>query len=71
MSILLRLVLIYALALFGLPHFPAFAQLTEATLKGAVTDSAESVVSGSLVKVRNQETGLVRSTSTDGWESSS
>lgn len=55
-----------AVVVLGLTQVSGFAQLTEATLKGAVTDSAESAVAGGSIKVRNQETGLVRATSTDG-----
>jgi hypothetical protein len=37
-------------------------QLTDATLKGSVTDSAEGVVAGSVVTIRNDNTGYTRST---------
>ena len=46
--------------------FPSYAQLTEATLKGAVTDASARVLPGSPVLAKNQNTGQSRSTVTDG-----
>src|SRR5579859_5703512 len=44
----------------------ADAQLTEATLKGVVTDGTARVIPGSPVVAKNEATGQSRSTVTDG-----
>ncbi|HWQ33638.1 MAG TPA: TonB-dependent receptor [Blastocatellia bacterium] len=44
---------------------PAWAQFTEATLKGIVTDTAGNAVVASPVVAKNDETGQVRSATTD------
>src|SRR5882762_3028309 len=43
----------------------AVAQLTEATLKGIVTDPIEGVIAAATVSARNEATGLMRSTVSD------
>ena len=43
----------------------AVAQLTEATLKGIVTDPIEGVIAAATVRARNEATGLMRSTVSD------
>ena len=57
----LTLLPVFAIALFA----TAQAQFTEAALKGRVTDTAGNVVVASPVVARNDQTGLIRSTTTD------
>ncbi|MBL8149956.1 MAG: TonB-dependent receptor [Blastocatellia bacterium] len=54
-------------SLFFLMLFPvnSFAQLTEASLKGTIRDSAASVVAGAAVTVTNEETGQARTANSD------
>lgn len=52
-------------ALIAVVAFPANAQLTEATLKGTVTDGTAGVIPNSPVTAKNQGTGQSRSTITD------
>src|SRR5260370_37273493 len=44
---------------------PLSAQLTEATLKGVVTDAGGKLITGSPVKAKNEDTGQTRSGVTD------
>jgi hypothetical protein len=44
---------------------PACAQLTEATLKGVVTDTSGRVIAGSPITTKSEGTGQIRSTVTD------
>src|ERR1700688_1298138 len=46
--------------------FPAYAQLTEATLKGVVRDTDGKVIAGSPINSKSETTGQSRSTVTDG-----
>lgn len=43
----------------------SFAQLTEATLKGTVSDATERMMAGTAVKAVNESTGLIRSVLSD------
>ena len=54
------------LSLLALFAFSASAQLTEATLKGVVTDTSGKVIAGSPVNTKSESTGQNRSTVTDG-----
>lgn len=54
------------LCLMSVFAFPAYAQLTEATLRGVVTDSSGRVIPSSPVITKNESTGHSRSTVTDG-----
>ena len=54
------------LSLLALFAFSAFAQLTEATLKGVVTDTSGKVIAGSPVNTKSESTGQSRSAVTDG-----
>jgi hypothetical protein len=54
-----------ALAVLVFIAYPAEGQLTEATLRGVVTDGAGSVIPASPVSAKNENTGEVRSTVTD------
>lgn len=56
---------VFTLLILGFTGHSVFAQLTEATLKGTVTDSADRTIGASSVKVRNEQTGLARTTGTN------
>jgi hypothetical protein len=53
-------------ASFVLLAAPALAQRSTATMRGTVTDPSEAVVPGASVTVSNQQTGLTRTTTTNG-----
>jgi hypothetical protein len=44
---------------------PALAQRTTATIRGVVSDPSDAVVSGAKVTIRNEETGLTRTATTN------
>jgi hypothetical protein len=54
------------LSLLAVFAFSASAQLTEATLKGVVTDASGKVIAGSPVNTKSESTGQSRSTVSDG-----
>jgi Carboxypeptidase regulatory-like domain/TonB dependent receptor len=45
---------------------PCHAQLTEATIRGSITDASGGTISGALVNAVNQQTGATRSSIADG-----
>jgi hypothetical protein len=59
--------IVLVLVLAGsLPARPAAGQTTTATVQGVVRDSSHAVLPGATVTLRDQNTGLVRTTTTDG-----
>ena len=56
--------LILVLPVVGFPS-TGFAQTTTGTILGTVTDQAEAIVPGATVTVKNIETGVTRSITTD------
>ena len=60
------LVSAFSVAILLAIALPAFAQRTTASVLGTVTDPTHAVVPGATVTVTNQDTGLTRSTVTNG-----
>ena len=60
-----RFFLLVLLALFSIPVRLASAQVTTATILGAVTDETGSVLPGTTVTVESMETGITRNAITD------
>ena len=46
--------------------FPAHAQTSRGTVSGTVLDSSGAVIPGSVVELMNVDTGVVRTTATNG-----
>src|SRR5262245_6505387 len=57
--------LVWAASLVLLAAAPAFAQKITASIRGTVTDPTGAVVAGAKVTVKNEETGLTRTASTN------
>src|SRR5579859_3462305 len=57
---------VVVLSLMAAFAFPASAQLTEATLKGVVTDTGGRVLAGSPINAKSENTGQSRTAVTDG-----
>lgn len=53
------------IAAFSLFSLPLNAQLTRGTISGTVTDSTNAVIAGGQVSIRNLETGIERTTTTN------
>jgi hypothetical protein len=62
--IVLRVVL--AALVYGSLNGLALGQATTATLQGMVRDASHAILPGALFTLRDQRTGLVRTTTTDG-----